>query len=512
MTPDVDQVEREAGAYSTSQQLQKIPTAGERRGQVDTIEELAPTLPPEGGTEKLVVLRSRDQDANITFINDGGEWTIFLRCFGPSLAGRTTTHGPGYVAVYKDTAIVGPTNADRANVMIVDGRQDEVTGGNARRHIQDAGGLGLFGLHHARGAPGTVAASGFNEAGFPVEARGGKQFFAIEGQRCVDPEKNYSHDVGAGDEAFQHRGYGVRTQRLLSGGCQGPEAAAPNWRNTSQCQFINQKGIGVLDMEVVLADHYYDTAGAEQLRNVVRLTYRWRFHSESVKMWLAVEPLATDVSDMRDPYHPAQPAITGRPYVKEPKLVASLLGTPPGYRRMLLFQQPRTEAATSANVAADGAMRGGKVEANLIGTENFYSDVFPWRARVRWGYAGAGLTAQQASAEEVRNGGPERDNCPKATDTPTRKRQPCFSVLMRAYDPNKVLSGDLSGASLPWQMSSTKNKSGAGGSIETCDNPVGRFGFGLDQWACDEQSQERAYAGDTCTEAPCRNNGPGNPA
>jgi hypothetical protein len=246
------------------------------------------------------------------------------------------------------------------------------------------GGLGTFGFHYVRGQPGSTPAGDDpttrrQERGVDHRPPG----FAVEGRMCGRANK----------------GFGVYRVAW---------AAPRRVRDAVEYRF-----------DVFL----HDPVGP-----LARVRYRYRFTAAKVEVWIAVRT---------EPYDPI-----GRvPFVKEPKLVATLRGG--GYRRMSV-------------IGADGEFEKGVMLGAPEGTPVLRTGhaADPNRVRVRYDY-GRSATVEGA------------DPCGEA---------PCFDVVMEAY-PTTPEGDALPGQEpLPWE------------------NP---YGVGFDGWAVASAHRPSAWRRDT---------------
>jgi hypothetical protein len=269
-----------------------------------------PPAPPEGSVRVYI------NDIGVTFENDDGRWMFYFNC---RFAGgdKPWTVGPGYIARFID-----------------DGNRRVVDDKRSSKESPLAGGLGMYGWHHSRGAPENHPA-GLN----PVD------FWNIEGRFCAaDPD---------------HANAGVYMSEVL--GCPDP----------TNCQYI-YGNVGVFDADVWFRDPYGNTGYGPSGHAITRVRYRWRIRWGLIRMWAAVTTygVANQV---------------GPAFAKEPKFIAGVARRPtkttygpdnPRFKRMALFGgNGRSFIAGKMRGCPPLADRCGSVHANRRG-----------RVRVRWDY------------------------------------------------------------------------------------------------------------------------------
>jgi hypothetical protein len=276
-----------------------------------------PPAPPEA---PVIAYINAD---GVTFTNNDGRWTIYVRCIGLG-PNRRRTVGAGYVARF----------IDRLGRRVVDDERPP-------SESPLAGGLGMFGWHHARGMPEQLNAVDNPE-----------RFRLIEGRRCAQDNENY-----------------------------GPYAAElPDCPDILNCSFI-EGNVGRFSLDVWFRDFWGDTGHGPGDQGLMRVRYRWRFHPNTVKMWAAV----TEFGESND---------VGVPFVKEPKYFAGVgkrrgLRDPgpdnPNFTRMVTF------SGANGRTWAGAHLRGCDPDADNCGTTQSSRIK---RARTRWDF---GTTLRQRS-------------------------------------------------------------------------------------------------------------------
>ncbi|MEJ7567752.1 MAG: DNRLRE domain-containing protein [Gaiellaceae bacterium] len=382
----------------------------------------------------------------ITFLNDDGAWTILWKCIGPTAGdpGAARTVGPGYISTFDDRhfkPVVTGQPVTRYNTRLIDGYQPSryTVGTNVERHIADAGGLGIFGVHHMRGSGGPT----FNLRADQNDWSGVKRGQAIEGQKCGSTPHPTAKEGGV---------YDVKIENCTQ----------TNFANCPTSTWVSgTKGtlgaVGRMDIDVWFREGrgVESTGYGKDGRGLFLVKYRWRFSREIVKLWTSVTTYA-------------KPDANGTPFVAEPKFVTSITGKDGPERSGPPYLAGEFPRVALFNRQGGSFVRGfqGAVVRNAVVVQTEHTRE-TGRTRVRWDYQ-----HQRPSP----NGRCALDSTENA----------CLSVVSRAYRSSDIIAGNIGGNSKlspPWQSGNMASGLTDGG--------------GLDAWAVRSKGRAAARASDS---------------